>query len=228
MAAVFAAGVGAMLSHLSAAVLLRIARYAPPIPDVLARRGHRPIEGIRFRTYRQFHPLDATKYHGIPVTTVARTLVDLTDDHTPEELANFIHEAAFRNRFSLTATRQAMHRANGRRNLHRLDEAINAHLAGSAGAKSRGEIAFLALLDQCGIPKPLVNTHVLDVEVDLHWPDVKLVVEVDGPGHERPQARREDEACDRVFRAAGYTVLRFAEDARPEDVIAALRDRLST
>ncbi len=41
-------------------------------------------------------------YRGIPVTTVARTLVDLTDDLTAEELTNLIHEAAYRRRFSLT------------------------------------------------------------------------------------------------------------------------------
>jgi class 3 adenylate cyclase len=50
-------------------------------------------------------------YRGIPVTTVARTLVDLTDDLTAEELTNVIHEAAYRRRFSLTATKQTMKRA---------------------------------------------------------------------------------------------------------------------
>ena len=36
-----------------------------------------------------------------------------------------------------------------------------------------------------------------------------LVVEVDGPGHERPAAKLDDARKDRKLRAAGYTVLRF-------------------
>ena len=40
--------------------------------------------------------------------TVARTCVDLSGVLIPEELTNVIHEAAFRKRFDLEATRRAM------------------------------------------------------------------------------------------------------------------------
>ena len=113
------------------------------------------------------------KYQGIPVTTVARTLVDLTDVLTPDELANVIHEAAYRKRFNLEATRQAMERANGRKNLKRLEQAITASLNGSAGTRSRNEAEFLKLCNAAGFPKPLVNTHVLGIEVDCAWPDLQ-------------------------------------------------------
>ena len=158
------------------------------------------------------------KYQGIPVTTVARTLVDLTDDLTAEELTKLIHEAAYRTRFSVTATRQAMQRANGRRNLDRLDEAITAHLNHSAGTRSRDEVAFLKFLDAHGLPKPLVNTELHGIEVDFHWPDLKLVAEVDGPGHARPRTQREDKALDALVRAIGYTIVR----GRMDEVVAAL------
>ena len=67
-------------------------------------------------------------------------------------------------------------------------------------------------------PKPLVNTHVLGIEVDCVWPDLKLVAEIDGPGHARPRTQREDRAVDAALQAAGYTVLRGA----PREVLAAL------
>ena len=63
-----------------------------------------------------------------------------------------------------------------------------------------------------------MNTEVLGVEVDCHWPDHKLVAEIDGPGHARPRTKREDRAVDAALNAAGYSVLR----GRPEDVLAAL------
>ncbi len=218
LAAVFAGGFGAVLSHLSAAALWRLIRYSPRIPDVLVPQGRRPIQGINFHQYRKFDPLDAMKYQGIPVTTVARTLIDLTDILTPDELANVIHEAQYRHRFNLEATQQAMQRANGRKNLKRLEEAITASLNGSAGTRSRNEREFLKLLEANNLPKPRVNTKVLGIEVDCVWPEHKLVAEIDGPGHARPRTQREDKAVDAALHAAGYTILR----GTPHEVLAAL------
>ena len=112
-----------------------------------------------------------------------RTLVDLSDVLTPHQLANVIHEAAFRNLFDDRAVHAAIDRANGRRNLHVLDKALALNRAGSAGTRSELEDRFLALTGKSGLPEPLVNTHVEELEVDFHWPELSLVVEVDGPGH---------------------------------------------
>jgi Protein of unknown function (DUF559) len=231
MAAVLAAGRGAVLGQLSSAVLWRTSRFPAPIPHVLVPGHHRPIEGIVLHSYRYLDPLDVTVFRGIPVTTVARMLVDLSDVLTKFQLANVIYEAAFRNRFNLAATRRAIARANGRHNLHVLEEAIALYLGGSAGTRSRVEDAFLHLLQFAGIPEPLVNTHLHGEEVDCHWPDRKLVVEVDGPGHRtRPAAKRNDARKDAKLRAAGYTVLRFTDveiERRPERVLACLSGRAS-
>jgi very-short-patch-repair endonuclease len=136
-------------------------------------------------------------------------LVDLTDVLDAQELANLIHEATFRGRFSELATRDAMARANGRRNLHVVDEALAIHAAGGAGFKSKAEKAYHALMR---VENPLVNTKLLDFEVDFQWPEHRLVVEVDGPGHQRPRAKRDDAERDRILRAAGYRVLRFTDE----------------
>ena len=99
-------GVDAVLGHPSAATLWRVWRYLERAIDVLVRRRHIPIDGIRLRQYRALRPLDVYVHNGIRVTTVARTLVDLSDVLTSEELTNVINEAAFRRRFSLEATRR--------------------------------------------------------------------------------------------------------------------------
>jgi hypothetical protein len=124
MAAVLAAGEGAVLSDSPAAALWKTSRFQAPIPHVLVPRRHRPIEGIVLHSYRHLDPLDVILYRGIPVTTVARMLVDLSDVLTAHQLANIIYEAAYRRRFDVAATRRAMQRANGRRNLRVLDRAI--------------------------------------------------------------------------------------------------------
>jgi Protein of unknown function (DUF559) len=65
-----------------------------------------------------------------------------------------------------------------------------------------------SLTSKSGLPEPLVNTRVQDIEVDFHWPHANLIVEVDGPGHTRPRTKRDDQHRDVTLRAAGHTVLR--------------------
>jgi len=93
-----------------------------------------------------------------------------------------IGEAAWRKRLSLDATRGALERANGRRNLHALEEAIERYERGEKGLKSRAELAFLRLV---GEPRPLSNAHVEGEEVDAHRPERKLIVEVRATARER-------------------------------------------
>jgi len=228
-AAVLAAGEGALLSHLSAASLWRASRWAVPAPHVLTPGFQRPIDGVVLHRYRQLDPLDVVVHRGIPVTTVARTLVDLTDVLTAHQLAYVMHEAAFHQRFSVQATRAAMARANGRRNLGALEKALALHRAGSAGTRSALEDRFLALVHE--LPEPLANTECEGEEVDFRWPGHSLVVEVDGPGHNRPGQRRIDARRDRKLRAAGYTVLRFTDaeiEQRPGDVLERLLGKWPT
>jgi hypothetical protein len=78
LAAVLACGPRAVLSHCSAAALwaLRPTDRAPVDVTTTARSGER-VSGIDLHRARSLDPADVTEHHGIPVTTVARTLVDL-------------------------------------------------------------------------------------------------------------------------------------------------------
>ena len=105
-----------------------------------------------------------------------------------------------------------MARANGRRRLARLDEAIELWLAGSAGIKSWLERAFLQHVIDAGLTKPIPNIHVAGAQVDAYWPDLRLAVEVDGPNHTRaPIDRAPTTLATGCSRRASITVLRFTE-----------------
>jgi hypothetical protein len=204
MAAVLAGGPGAAAAGLCAAALLDVSRWPADTPEVLVPRRHRPVEGLIIRHCLRLDPRDVTVVRGIPVTTVARMLVDLGAVLTPHQLCWVINEAAFRRKFDLAATRRAMQHANGHRGIGVLKRALELYAMGSAGTKSRYEDAFLAWMK----PEPLVNVELLGFEVDFHWPSWRLVVEVDG-NHSRPRDLRNDPARDRVLEAAGWTVVRF-------------------
>jgi Protein of unknown function (DUF559) len=224
MAAILACGPDSFLASLTAAVHLKVWCRRVTGIHVLAPRGRRTPRGVHVRTYRRLDRRDVTARAGIPVTTVPRTLVDLSDVLTAHQLANVIHEAAFRKLFDERAVRAAMSRANGRHNLHVLEKALALNAAGSAGTRSELEDRFLALTSNSGLPEPLVNTKIQDVEVDFHWPSLNLVVEVDGSGHARPRTRREDRERDEHLRAAGHRILRVADHEIDQQVAGLAAD----
>lgn len=55
-----------------------------------------------------------------------------------------------------------------------------------------------------------MNMHLLGREVDFHWPDRQVAVEVDGL-HGRPWSVADDAGRDAALTAAGYVVLRFSD-----------------
>jgi len=155
LAGVLCGGVGAVLSHLSAASLWEVSRFRERRVDVVSAHRRRPRHDMAFHHTCGLTARDVTTHRRIPVTSMARTLVDLTDVLTPHQLANVIHEAAFRGRFVEPAARDAMERANGRHKLAVLERAIALYRGGSAGTRSGAEDAFLALVRD---EEPLVNT----------------------------------------------------------------------
>jgi hypothetical protein len=225
LAATLAVGEGAALGHLSVGELLQVSRRRAALPHVVVPRRHQPIDGIVIHESRTLHPQDVTTWRGMPVTTVARMLVDLADTSTPHQLANVMHDAAYRRRLHLGELEAALARANGRRGVARVRRAIELHRSGCPGTKSDLEDALLALVPAAGLPEPLVNLRVEGVEVDFHWPDRGLIVEADGPHHLRPAVRLADARRDERLRAAGWTVLRFWDleiERRPDEVVRAI------
>ena len=152
-----------------------------------------------------------TVHWGIPVTTPLRTLLDLFQTLSLDALDAALAEALVR---KLVRLEDVQARATGGL----------AKLVGTAApTRSRLERDCRALLREHGLPQPLSNGRVEGYEVDLHWPELKLVVEVDGyavHGHRR--AFETDRVRDQELLAAGW---RVAPRHRPSDDGAAGRDR---
>ncbi|MBE2319665.1 type IV toxin-antitoxin system AbiEi family antitoxin domain-containing protein [Solirubrobacter sp. CPCC 204708] len=211
LAEVLVAGEGAALTGLACAKHYEIWRYRVSLIDVVVPARRRPKTTARIHRCDTLDPRDVTGFKGIPVTTIPRLLVDLTGELTKWELANVMHEAEFKDLLRLDHVRDARERAGRRNHITRLDDAIALHERGSAGIRSRGEGRFLNALEQAGLEEPLVNTHLNGYEVDFHWPDLALAIELDGPHHRRTRTRHEDARKEAAWRAGGFEVLRFRE-----------------
>ena len=222
LAALMAVGDDSALVRLTSAVHWRAWRWPPPVIEVVVPRYHRSMEGVSVHECRNLDPRDVTTHLGIPVTTIARTAVDLTDVLMAEELTNFLHEAAFRRRLSLSDVRTVMARSNGRRKLARLDEAIALWTIGSAGIKSRLEREFLRLVIEAGLPKPIPNIHARRHRGRRVLAGRAARGRDRGPNHTRPPTLRGDGSRDRYL---GCTVLRFTAfelERMPRDVVSAV------
>jgi very-short-patch-repair endonuclease len=166
-------------------------------------------------------PDHVTVRQGIPITTVARTLVDLADCCSRRELERLIDEAIF-----LGWSLSSLQPLRGRRGVGQLSDVLAEHIAGSTRTRSELEERLLALCRSYRLPQPLVNHTVEGYECDFVWPAARLIVETDGwAAHGRRATREKDLARDAELATAGWRVIRLTwrRLARePEAVVAQL------
>jgi hypothetical protein len=175
MAAVKACGADAALYGTAAGNHLYMLRGAPPPPQVVSPREKR-IEGVRTKRSRSLIARDVIVWRGIPVTTPARTLVDLAAVLTEEALGRACHEAGFRHGTTPRDVDAVLARrptSPGAAKLRRI-------LHGDARITlSRLERAFITLLEAEGLPLPVTNRPAGGRRVDCRWPDHRVTVELD-------------------------------------------------
>jgi len=215
LAAVMACGSDAVLSHRSAADLWGVrpstVRVETSVPEVC-----RAVPGIHVHRSRMLTAADVTVVDGIPVTSLARTLLDLGAVVRPSDLEVAIDRAERLDIFDLNAVVELLNRARGRRGARALRRAIAAYKPSTQ--KSELERRFKALLETTpDIPRPAFNalidgeagTH----EVDAHWPDQDLAVQLDGfEFHRTRRDREKDAASDADLELAGMRVMRLTWD----------------
>jgi very-short-patch-repair endonuclease len=208
VAAVYACGPQALASYRAAGALWRMLPPAQPI-EVTAPRSREPRRGMVVHTSRCVHEEDRAVLHNIPLTSVARTLVDLADVLAERRLADAVHEAEVQRRFDLTAIERVLDRLPGRKGRHKLRRVLAAYGDVQPFTRNRAERLMVRLCKEHGLPSPRVNTWVEGHEVDFHWPEANLVLEFDGEAvHRTTRAFHEDRARDRALAVKGIHVVR--------------------
>jgi len=207
IAAVLSCGPGAALSHIAAGVLLSLLEERGPRIDVTVPRGGQRRRRGAVIIHRAALPnTDVTTKHGIPVTTPARTLIDLADLLPRPRLERALDEAAYL-RLDVTDLQPRP----GRRGSGTLAELIQRHDPGTTRTRSDLEERMLSLLHRFRLPTPEVNATVEGYEVDFVWRKERLIVETDGwAAHGTRTAFERDRRRDADLLAAGWRVLRIS------------------
>jgi very-short-patch-repair endonuclease len=214
MAAVLACGPDAVVSHRSAAALWRLCDDRRTSIDVMApnRRGRVP-RGIYAHKDGSLSPADRSSVHGIPCTTVARTLLDLAAVVPVWELRKTISEAEVLRILEQATVRALIKRSRGRRGVARLRVVLDEIHPETKRTRSEMERRFLRMCERARLPCPEVNVALniggRQLKPDFLWRDSGLIVEADSRRyHDTDSAFQSDRRREQRLQLAGWRVSR--------------------
>lgn len=229
MAAVLAAGEGALLSHRSAGRLWRVLPPAAGWIDVICPPG-RAVGRKGIVSHTSAVPNDERiAVDGIPVTAPFRTIFDLAAVLDRRGLERAWHEALVRGLTAEVSLPMLLERYPGRRGTRNL-RALLESKAPVGITRNDFEEAFLALVDAHGLPRPRMNADLAlrgrFFEIDALWERERVAVELDSRSvHDTPRNFESDRQRDRVLLAEGWRTMRVTWrqlQEEPHEVVADL------
>lgn len=197
-------------------------------------RSTGPIRGLR-RHRSILLPDELAVRDGIPVTCVARTLVDIAAEAAPWEFERAVREAEFLRLPQAPSLEEIYERRRGRRGT-KLVRATLENLSRLPGGTSRSglEDRFLRFVRRVGLPAPETNVPLrfggITYEADCVWREQHLVAELDGhQAHGTRSAFEEDRERDRRLQAEGWRIVRITwrQLNQPESLARDLRGLLA-
>ncbi len=194
LAAVLAAGEGALLARTNAAALHDIAKSRGSRIDVLIPAHRRvKLKGVRIHRCRRIHPDDSSLVDSIPVTSVERTICDLAADVPYADVKRAFEEAERRHLIDHRKLREAVERMRGTAGAAAMRQLLGYDPRPATETRSELEIAFLELVTNAGLPPYQRNVVVFGNDIDAYWPEAKLVVELQSyTWHSDPEAFERD------------------------------------
>jgi hypothetical protein len=230
LAAVRACGEGAVLSHRTAAAHWDLVPPGGGAFHVTVVGSHCRKRGIMLHQVRRLDRRDRTVRGSIPVTSLARTLLDVAETESETTLRRCWDQAERHRLLDVRAVTALCARSPGRRGLKPLN-ALLAACAPTPNTKRELEALFFDFCRIHRLPLPACNVLVEGFEVDAYWSAYKLVAELDSWEFHRGRAAFErDRERDAVLQAAGYRVIRITWrrlTGHPAETAALIRTLMS-
>jgi very-short-patch-repair endonuclease len=204
-AALFYAGKGSALSHVTAAWWYGMLQAHPTRMHVSTPVRRSSLRRVCVHSRRS---VDRVWHKRFPLTPPAHTLLDIAAVVRLMELRRALAEAEYRRLVTLAEVEAVLGR--GKPGSAALRAALDCHRPQLAHTRSRMEERFVLLCERDSLTPPAVNARVAGWTVDAVWFDQRIAVELDShAAHGTPAAMEEDRRRDLELRTAGYTVLRY-------------------
>lgn len=239
MAACLQAGPGAVVSHEAAAALHGLAPFVVgPVVVMLAHGDHQHLQGGKLRQTTDLGPHHRTVIDGIPVTTVARTLVDVAGAVRPGRLRIAVEDALSARRCTLAELSRCHDelRRPGKRGMAAVGLVLRSLGPGPVRSATALERLLRKILVDAGLPEPVREYDApwardTPGRVDLAYPFARIIIEADSRRwHTRDRDFEVDRRRDREAQLAGWQVYRFTWDDLmndPEGVVDTVRRALA-
>lgn len=222
LAATLRAGSGAVASHLAAAWLWGFDGITPTGIELSVPVERRPrVEAAQVHRVRDLLPVDVTMRGPQPVTTPARTLLDIAALVPPPQLEEALDGARRRGQLHLPFLQWRLQelRTRGRPGVRALEQLLALERT-SEKAESWLESAFLRIIRDSWLPPPRVQVVQQSgprlMRLDAFYDDERLVAEVGGHAYHSARRQRQADAERRArLVAMGLRVVDFThEDVR--------------
>ena len=203
---------GSVLSGKSSAVARGVLSFEGPLTTITrpGTGGTRRFDEVLVHHSERLDG-DTAVLEGIPITTFARTLIDMAGDISEKALKRAVREGIRLGHTSLVGLGDALGRYRGWRGVRELAATVASYSGlPIERARSGAEVRALELLRDARRPMPRLNTCVAGEEADLSWPAWRLIVEIDGEPFHRDVG--EDARKEGVWRDAGWDVRRVPSD----------------
>jgi hypothetical protein len=195
--------------------------------DVTVADGRQPrLRGVYVHRVDHIPDEDRREVRGIPTTSVARLLVDLSASWSPGQLRVAFDQMLRRRETTVWAVEQCVRRlesAPGRRCAvieMLVKERTERPVIGESHLEQRMFEPLLAAGVDLPVPQYEVVVRGERFRLDFAWPDAMLYVEVDGfDTHRMYTDFHRDRRREALLVAAGWTPLHFTEKSGPEEVV---------
>jgi hypothetical protein len=174
---------------------------------------------------------EITIIDGVPVTTPARTVLDLGCWYPMTSAVAAIDSLARATEFKTADVELLAQRYPGRRGIARARQAFTLF---DAGAQSPKETWLRVVLVNAGLPRPQTQIPVRDetgnaiAYLDMGWEEVKVAVEYDGDQHRSDRYQYHwDVRRSEILHRLGWTVIRVVAGDRPADIVRRVKSALA-
>lgn len=212
------AGPASVVSHESAGRLHGFAQVkAGQVVVTVPTPDRSPVPGSRHHVSRDLERDHVTTFDGLPVTTLDRTVIDLSARLHVATLRELVDHATVDRRTSIArlGAMLADVRRSGRAGVRKLSMVLDELGPGEGMSRSELERLLDGVIDIAGIPRPvheypLPGRGAVNGFVDRCWPEAKLIVEADGrKWHARRQQSLLDSTRSFEAQAAGFETSRL-------------------
>jgi very-short-patch-repair endonuclease len=232
MAAVLACGPAAILSHRSAIALWDLRSTSGSAIDVTVPGQGKPgPEGVLVRRTRALRANDMAAVDGIPVTSLAWTVVDYAAIAHRHQVRSVLEALERRGDYIGRELDELLARTPNRKGVKALRLTIAEMTGPAPWLQSELEEFFRELIRGSDLPDYEANVLVEGERVDVLWRKERVIVELDGFAFHKSRASFEaDRRRDAKLQVLGYRVLRITQERltnEPDKVLAEIRALLS-